>query len=71
MNTNNSSVDNKKLSTGIAGLDALFYGGIHTHKSENGQKGILMLTRGQHGVNKIHLAMQICEGLNNSQQKKK
>lgn len=70
MNTNNSSVDNKKLSTGIAGLDALFYGGIHTHKSENGQKGILMLTRGQHGVNKIHLAMQICEGLNNSQQDK-
>lgn len=53
----------KKLSTGIAGLDALFYGGIHTHKGEEGQKGILMMARGQHGVNKIHLAMQICEGL--------
>ena len=63
MNANNN---NKKLSTGIAGLDALFYGGIHTHKGEDGQKGILMLARGQHGVNKIHLAMQICEGLYNS-----
>lgn len=63
MNTTNN---NKKLSTGISGLDALFYGGIHTHKGEEGQNGILMLARGQHGVNKIHLAMQICEGLYNS-----
>lgn len=63
MNTINNK---KKLSTGIAGLDALLYGGIHTHKGEAGQSGILMLARGQHGVNKIHLAMQICEGLYNS-----
>lgn len=62
-----SANDNyKKLSTGMAGLDALLYGGIHTHKGEEGRNGILVLTRGQHGVNKIHLAMQICEGLYNS-----
>ncbi|MBR1835118.1 MAG: hypothetical protein IJ785_06400 [Bacteroidales bacterium] len=60
-----SNTSGKKLSTGIAGLDELFYGGIHTHEHESGsnQDGILMLARGQHGVNKIHLAMQICEGL--------
>ena len=64
MSTNNNI--NKKLSTGIAGLDAIFHGGIHTHDNEGDNKGIVMLARGQHGVNKIHLAMQICEGLNES-----
>lgn len=66
MNTTNDDNVNKKLSTGIPGLDALFHGGIHTHKGDDGHNGIIMLARGQHGVNKIHLAMQICEGLNNS-----
>lgn len=60
MSTND---DNKKLPTGITGLDAIFHGGIHTHNSEGNNKGIVMLARGQHGVNKIHLSMQICEGL--------
>lgn len=61
-----SKISDKKLSTGIEGLDELFYGGIHIHENENRQKGLIMLARGQHGVNKIHLAMQICEGLYNS-----
>ena len=63
MNTNNV---NQKLSTGIAGLDAIFHGGIHIHNSDESHKGIIMLARGQHGVNKIHLSMQICEGLHDS-----
>ena len=66
MSTND---DNKKLPTGITGLDAIFHGGIHTHNSEGNNKGIVMLARGQHGVNKIHLSMQICEGLNCSKSK--
>lgn len=63
MSTKENKNQNKKLPTGIAGLDAIFHGGIHTHDCEGRQKGIVMLARGQHGVNKIHLAMQICEGL--------
>lgn len=60
----------KKLSTGIKGLDALFYGGIQLeHNSEN-HDGLLILARGEHGVNKIHLAMQMCEGLYISQNEK-
>ena len=69
MTTRDNNV-NKKLSTGIAGLDAIFHGGLHIHKYEKGHKGIVMLTRGQHGVNKIHLSMQICEGLQESNMKK-
>lgn len=70
----------KKLSTGIDGLDSLLYGGIHLESNEyqednkcnenpdnkskdNKDKGLLVLTRGKHGVNKVHLAMQMCEGL--------
>ncbi|MCQ2287225.1 MAG: hypothetical protein MJZ76_10215 [Bacteroidales bacterium] len=49
-----------KLTTGIDGLDSLFFGGIYNN---NGHTAILV--RGEHGVNKIHLAMQMCEGLNN------
>lgn len=48
-----------KLTTGIDGLDSLFFGGIYNN---NGHTAILV--RGEHGVNKIHLAMQMCEGLN-------
>lgn len=70
MTTQDNNV-NKKLSTGIAGLDAIFHGGIHIHKYEKGHKGIVMLARGPHGVNKIHLSMQICEGLQESNMKKK
>lgn len=55
--------NNKKLSTGIEGLDAMFYGGIHLEYKDDDNKGLLMLARGEHGVNKIHLAMQICEGM--------
>lgn len=69
MNTNNYI--NKKLSTGIDGLDAIFHGGIHTHNSEESHKGIVILARGQHGVNKIHLSMQICEGLHDSAMSRK
>lgn len=61
-----NTISDKKLRTGIEGLDELFYGGINIHENENGQRGLIMLARGQHGVNKIHLAMQICEGLYNS-----
>jgi hypothetical protein len=57
---------NKKISTGIPGLDAMFYGGIHLEQKEEEKRGLLILARGEHGVNKIHLAMQIEEGLYNS-----
>jgi hypothetical protein len=68
--------DIEKLSTGIDGLDDLFYGGIQLKKeldsetnsrTEQSKKqdknGLLALARGEHGVNKIHLAMQMCEGM--------
>lgn len=60
MENNNNK---KKLSTGIEGLDDLFYGGIHLEQRPNNSDGLLIMARGEHGVNKIHLAMQICEGL--------
>lgn len=53
----------KKLSTHIKGLDDLFYGGIQLVQNSENHDGMLVLTRGEHGVNKIHLAMQMCEGL--------
>lgn len=53
----------KKLSTGIEGLDELFYGGIHLEQKSNNSDGLVIMARGEHGVNKIHLAMQMCEGL--------
>lgn len=59
--------NDKKLSTGIDGLDSLLYGGVHLEYNEDQEndkdKGLLVLTRGKHGVNKVHLAMQMCEGL--------
>lgn len=60
---------NNKLRTGISGLDSLFYGGIHLEPEVNAKKeynSLLLLARGRHGVNKVHLAMQMCEGLHNS-----
>lgn len=53
----------KKLNTGIKGLDDLFYGGIHLEQQSDDSDGILIMARGEHGVNKIHLAMQMLEGL--------
>lgn len=58
---------NKKLSTGIKGLDDLFYGGLQLDQNIDNPDGLLILARGEHGVNKIHLAMQMCEGLYISQ----
>ena len=60
----------KKLSTGIKGLDDLFYGGIQLEHNAENHDGLLILARGEHGVNKIHLAMQMCEGFYISQDKK-
>jgi len=64
MGNNNNK---KKLSTGIEGLDDLFYGGIQLEQNTESSDGLLVLARGEHGVNKIHLAMQMCEGLYISQ----
>lgn len=58
---------NKKLNTGIKGLDDLFYGGLQLDQCIDNHDGLLILARGEHGVNKIHLAMQMCEGLYASQ----
>ena len=58
----------KKLSTGIKGLDDLFYGGIQLEQNPENSDRLLILARGEHGVNKIHLAMQMCEGLYISQE---
>lgn len=61
---------NKKLSTKIHGLDNLFHGGLHLeekeNKKENKAPNLVTIIRGDHGTNKIHLAMQMCEGLNDS-----
>ena len=50
----------RKIKTGIDGLDKIFYGGINLNDDA---KGLVVVARGEHGVNKIHLAMQMCEGL--------
>jgi len=69
--------NDKKYSTGIDGLDSLLYGGIHLEfdgdqgAPVNSDGGLLILNRGKHGVNKVHLAMQMCEGLQLAMKEKK
>lgn len=62
----NSELSNKKLSTKIHGLDNLFHGGLHLEEFEMKNPNLMIVIRGEHGTNKIHLAMQMCEGLNDS-----
>ena len=57
---------NKKLSTRIHGLDNLFHGGLHLEEIGDKAPNLMIVIRGEHGTNKIHLAMQMCEGLNDS-----
>lgn len=58
--------NNKKLSTDIHGLDNLFHGGLHLEQIGKKDPNLIIVVRGEHGTNKIHLAMQMCEGLNQS-----
>lgn len=58
--------NNKKLSTDIHGLDNLFHGGLHLEQIGGKDPNLMIVIRGEHGTNKIHLAMQMCEGLNRS-----
>lgn len=58
--------NNKKLGTNIHGLDNLFHGGLHLEKIGDKEPNLMIVIRGEHGTNKIHLAMQMCEGLNRS-----
>lgn len=51
----------RKLSTGIKGLDALFYGGIQLDEQEN--ERIIIAIRGVQGCYKTILAMQLMSGL--------
>lgn len=65
----------QKLSTGIKGLNELFYGGIHLQpfhdnrqareegRSLRANDGIIIMIRGPRGINKIQLAMQMMHGL--------
>lgn len=62
-NKTNIGLNMRRHKTGIAGLDALFYGGIQLDPNPEDSDGLLIMARGEHGVNKIHLAMQMCEGL--------
>lgn len=62
----NNKPSNKKLSTKIHGLDNLFHGGLHLEEFEKKTPNLMIVIRGEHGTNKIHLAMQMCEGLNDS-----
>lgn len=52
----------KKLSTGIEGLDTLFYGGIQQNVNES-DNGIIIVLRGTKGCNKTLMAMQLMQGL--------
>ncbi len=63
---NETNLTNKKLSTKIHGLDNLFHGGLHLEEFEEKNPNLMVVIRGEHGTNKIHLAMQMCEGLNDS-----
>lgn len=61
------SENSYKLTTGIEGLDNLFFGGIHVKIEETSKQNNLIITiRGNRGVNKVHLGMPLCQGLCNS-----
>lgn len=62
----NNLFSNKKLSTKIHGLDNLFHGGLHLEVIGGKKPNLMIVIRGIHGTNKIHLAMQMCEGLKDS-----
>lgn len=55
----------KKLSTGIRGLDSLFYGGIQLNDQDN-SNGLIIAVQGARGCNKTILAMQLMYGLTKS-----
>lgn len=56
-----------KLSTGILGLDKLFYGGIQLHNSNN--DGTVIVITGERGVYKTNFAIQLTHGLLKSLQR--
>lgn len=51
-----------KISTGIAGLDDLFYGGLRLPRTD-GQKGICIAIYGNRGISKQDIALQIMYGV--------
>ena len=65
--------DIKKLSTGISGLDDLFFGGLQIHKmaDEKSCNGLVVLIRGTRGINKTLFAMQMMQGLTKDLRKKR
>lgn len=58
----------KKLSTGIKGVDSLFYGGIQLNDQDN-SNGLIIVVQGARGCNKTILAMQLMYGLTKSLKK--
>lgn len=69
MGNNIEKFGNRKLSTKIHGLDNLFHGGLHLETIEGKNPNLMIVIRGEHGTNKIHLAMQMCQGLKDSMSK--
>lgn len=56
-----NTVISPKISTGISGLDELFYGGLRL-PDPNGNKGICIVIYGNRGISKQDIAMQMMYG---------
>lgn len=67
----------KKVPTGVPGLDALFYDGLQLQNfcetslasdihSRNEEKGLIIMLRGERGINKMRLALQMLHGISKS-----
>lgn len=56
------TVINPKISTGISGLDELFYGGLRL-PDPKGEKGICIAIYGNRGISKQDIAMQMMYGI--------
>lgn len=67
----------QKVPTGVFGLDSLFYDGLQLQnfcvpfssideKQRNEEKGLIIVLRGERGINKMRLAMQMLHGISKS-----
>lgn len=65
-----NNIDNgwfaSKISTGVPGLDDLFYGGLRLPGNNVSQGGVSIVIYGDRGISKSDLAMQIMRGVHES-----
>jgi len=67
----------QKVPTGVCGLDSLFYDGLQLqnfcrlsprsdNRLRNEERGLIIMLRGERGINKMRLAMQMLHGISRS-----